>query len=76
MSKECFIADLQNQIDEMQQNALLKSETVISSPQAMKILTDQNEIMINFCANNYCSSTPFWDAVVLGRKYLNAHFVA
>ncbi|MFZ4456733.1 MAG: glycine C-acetyltransferase [Bacteroidales bacterium] len=48
-----FKAHLQNELSEIQQNGLYKSERIISSPQNAVITLNDGSEVINFCANNY-----------------------
>ena len=53
MSKKHFFDCIQSQLRDMEHNALLKTETVITSPQGISIENAGEKDIINFCANNY-----------------------
>ncbi len=48
-----FQKHLEQQISEIRENGLYKSERVIQSPQEMRILVGGGQSVLNLCANNY-----------------------
>ena len=48
-----FQKHLEQQISEIRENGLYKSERVIQSPQEMRIQVGEGQSVLNLCANNY-----------------------
>lgn len=48
-----FLAELDDQLQELKATGLFKPERVITSPQQAEIQINHNEKVLNFCANNY-----------------------
>lgn len=53
MSKQNFLDGLKNQLEELKEQGLYKTERALSSSQAGQITDDKNTQLINLCANNY-----------------------
>lgn len=53
MSKQGFYQHLSDEADKLKQASLFKEEQVITTEQAAKIKTYEQDNMLNFCANNY-----------------------
>ena len=48
-----FYTHLQSQIDQVKQDGMYKAERVITSPQQAQIVVNNDDQVVNFCANNY-----------------------
>jgi len=53
MTTPQFLAHLQNQLNQLKEEGLYKTERVIASPQQSDITLSNHEHVLNFCANNY-----------------------
>ncbi len=48
-----IISHLQNELEQIRQDGLYKSERIITSPQSSQITVTPDQSVLNFCANNY-----------------------
>ena len=48
-----FYTNIDDQINTITANKLLKHEYVLLSPQSPKVVLDNGKTLLNFCANNY-----------------------
>ena len=51
--KQEFYKNIDNQLESIEQNKLLKTEYVIKTPQSSSITLENGSTLLNFCANNY-----------------------
>ena len=51
--KQAFYTNIDNQLQKIVEDKLLKTEKVITSPQAPDVTLSGGNHLINFCANNY-----------------------
>ena len=70
---QAFITHLQQQIDEVKQEGLYKSERVITSQQQADIAVDDGSEVINFCANNYLGLANHDDLIAAAKEGLDSH---
>lgn len=49
---------LQNELADIKESGLFKSERIIVSPQGAEIKIDNGQTVLNFCANNYLGLPP------------------
>src|SRR5450830_1901789 len=52
-AKNTFFSGLQQNLDQLRQQGLYKSERVIASRQGAEVVCDDGRTLINMCANNY-----------------------
>lgn len=50
---ETFLMNIQNQLDDIREQGLFKSERTITTPQDVHIQVNHGENVLNMCANNY-----------------------
>ena len=70
---QAFITHLQQQIEEVKQEGLYKSERVITSQQQADIAVDDGSEVINFCANNYLGLANHDDLITAAKEGLDSH---
>jgi len=70
---QAFITHLQQQIEEVKQEGLYKSERVITSQQQADIAVDDGSEVINFCANNYLGLANHDDLIAAAKEGLDSH---
>ncbi|MGI9274998.1 MAG: glycine C-acetyltransferase [Endozoicomonas sp.] len=71
--KTDFYAGLRNQLEELKQQGLYKSERVITSQQQADIRVNTGEEVINFCANNYLGLANAPELIKAGQKALDEY---
>ena len=64
---------LQAEIQEIKDNGLYKSERVLVTPQGAEIRTDNNEQVLNFCANNYLGLSSNPDVIKSAHVAIDSH---
>lgn len=64
---------LQQQLDDVTEQGLFKSERVISSQQQADIRLTDSEHMLNFCANNYLGLANHPDLIAAAKAGLDSH---
>lgn len=69
---ERFTNFLQNELDNLKQEGLFKSERVISSQQQAAVMVNEKEV-INLCANNYLGLANNKDLITEGQKALEQY---
>ncbi len=70
---QAFITHLQQQIEEVKQEGLYKSERVITSQQQADIAVEDGSEVINFCANNYLGLANHNDLIAAAKEGLDSH---
>ncbi|QCK16474.1 glycine C-acetyltransferase [Mangrovivirga cuniculi] len=65
--------ELQQQIQELKDSGLYKTERVITTPQGAEIKTDQGREVINFCANNYLGLSSHPKILEAAHNTLDSH---
>ncbi|MCX2743409.1 glycine C-acetyltransferase [Mangrovivirga sp. M17] len=65
--------ELQQQIQELKDSGLYKTERVITTPQGAEIKTDQGKEVINFCANNYLGLSSHPRILEAAHNTLDSH---
>jgi glycine C-acetyltransferase len=70
MSK-IFLHHLQQSLSELRANGLYKAERVLSSPQNAVVTTQDNQQVINFCANNYLGLADHPEVVAAAKHALD-----
>ncbi len=70
---QAFITHLQQQIEEVKQEGLYKSERVITSQQQADIAVEDGSEVINFCANNYLGLANHDDLIAAAKEGLDSH---
>ncbi|NMM48818.1 glycine C-acetyltransferase [Marinigracilibium pacificum] len=65
--------ELQQQLQELKDSGLYKSERIITTPQGAEIKTDQGNEVINFCANNYLGLSSHPKILEAAHKTLDTH---
>lgn len=68
-----FLNHLRNQIDDLHDAGLFKTERVISSKQAGTILLETGQEVINLCANNYLGLSGNAELIAEGRDALERY---
>ncbi|MBQ0768186.1 MAG: glycine C-acetyltransferase [Bizionia sp.] len=64
---------LQNEIKEIKDNGLFKTERIITSPQGAEITLNTGESVLNFCANNYLGLSSHPDVVQAAKDTMDTH---
>ena len=68
-----FYQKLRQQLDELKQEGLYKSERVISSQQQAEIKVTTGEEVLNFCANNYLGLANAPELIEAGKEALEQY---
>ena len=68
-----FYQKLRQQLDELKQEGLYKSERVISSQQQAEIKVTTGEKVLNFCANNYLGLANAPELIEAGKEALEQY---
>lgn len=64
---------LQNELDQIKEDGLYKTERIITSPQDAVIKISTGEEVINFCANNYLGLSAHPEVVKAAKDSLDSH---
>lgn len=64
---------LQDEIAEIKEEGLYKSERIITSPQSSLIHTSKGEKVLNFCANNYLGLSSHEDVINAAKDTIDSH---
>jgi glycine C-acetyltransferase len=67
-----FRETIQAQLDSIRQEGLYKAERILTSPQQVRIQSDQNEVL-NFCANNYLGLANHPEIIKAAHDALDMH---
>jgi glycine C-acetyltransferase len=68
-----FYTHLKNQIDQVKEDGLYKSERVLTSAQKSKISIDTGKQVVNFCANNYLGMANHPELIAAAKEGLDEH---
>ena len=71
--KDEFYQGLRQQLDQLKQEGLYKSERVISSQQQAEIKVTTGEEVLNFCANNYLGLANAPELIEAGKEALEQY---
>lgn len=66
-------AHLQQEIQDIKDNGLFKSERIITSPQGAEITINTGETVLNFCSNNYLGLSSHPEVVQAGKDAMDTH---
>lgn len=66
-------SSLQNEIEELKNNGLYKSERIIRSPQGAEISTTEGGDVLNFCANNYLGLSSHPEVLEAAKETIDSH---
>ena len=64
---------LQQEIQEIKENGLYKSERIITSPQGAEITISTGETVLNFCANNYLGLSSHPEVIQAAKDAMDTH---
>lgn len=64
---------LENEIKEIKDNGLFKTERIITSPQGAEITLNTGDSVLNFCANNYLGLSSHPDVVQAAKDTMDTH---
>jgi len=64
---------LENEIQEIKDNGLFKTERIITSAQGAEITLNTGETVLNFCANNYLGLSSHPDVVQAAKDVMDTH---
>lgn len=64
---------LENEIQDIKDNGLYKTERVITSAQGAEITLDTGETVLNFCANNYLGLSSHPEVVKAAQDIMDTH---
>ncbi|MBE0655626.1 MAG: aminotransferase class I/II-fold pyridoxal phosphate-dependent enzyme, partial [Bacteroidales bacterium] len=64
---------LQNELREIKEAGLYKSERIIVSPQGAEIKLESGQEVLNFCANNYLGLSNHPELVKAAKDALDSH---
>lgn len=71
--KQDFFQRLQKQLDDTQAQGLFKSERVINSSQQADITVNDEQKVLNFCANNYLGLANHPELISAAKQGLDSH---
>jgi glycine C-acetyltransferase len=69
---EKFVQRIRQEVEEIKQAGLYKTERIITSPQGAEI-TVNGKTVLNFCANNYLGLSSHPKTVAAAHKYIDSH---
>lgn len=69
--RDKFYSNIDNTIQNITNDKLLKSERVIKSPQSPSIVLENGKPMLNFCANNYLGLADDKDLITAAKEALD-----
>ncbi|SFN48460.1 2-amino-3-ketobutyrate coenzyme A ligase [Bizionia echini] len=64
---------LENELQEIKNNGLYKTERVITSAQGAEITLNTGETVLNFCANNYLGLSSHPDVIQAAKDVMDTH---
>lgn len=64
---------LQQELQDIKDNGLYKTERIITSPQGAEITISTGETVLNFCANNYLGLSSHPDVIQAAKDAMDAH---
>ncbi len=64
---------LQEELNEIENAGLYKSERIITTSQGVVIDTDTNKEVLNFCANNYLGLSAHQEVIAAAKKTIDSH---
>ncbi len=64
---------LQEELNEIENAGLYKSERIITTSQGVVIDTDTNKEVLNFCANNYLGLSAHPEVIAAAKKTIDSH---
>ncbi|EDM44446.1 2-amino-3-ketobutyrate coenzyme A ligase [unidentified eubacterium SCB49] len=64
---------LQQEIQDIKDNGLYKSERIITSPQGAEITVSTGETVLNFCANNYLGLSSHPEVIQAAKDAMDTH---
>ncbi|PWK20409.1 glycine C-acetyltransferase [Xanthomarina spongicola] len=64
---------LENEIQEIKDNGLFKSERIITSAQGAEITLNTGETVLNFCANNYLGLSSHPEVIQAAKDVMDTH---
>ena len=64
---------LQNELQTIEDNGILKKERIITSPQGAEITISTGETVLNFCSNNYLGLSSHPEVVQAAKDALDSH---
>lgn len=73
MKKQDFFSNLANQLEQLKEQGLYKEERMLMSPQSSQILGQDNQDLINLCANNYLGLANDESVIQHAHKALDQH---
>ena len=71
--KQAFYTNIDNQLQKIIDDKLLKTEKIITSPQAPEVTLNNNDNLINFCANNYLGLADDKDLINTAKQALDKY---
>ncbi|TYA78453.1 glycine C-acetyltransferase [Seonamhaeicola marinus] len=66
-------AQLQQEIEDIKEAGLYKSERIITTPQGSEISTTKTPEVLNFCANNYLGLSSHPEVIEAGKQAIDSH---
>ncbi|MFT6825675.1 MAG: glycine C-acetyltransferase [Patiriisocius sp.] len=66
-------AHLQQEIQDIKDNGLFKTERIITSPQGAEITINTGETVLNFCSNNYLGLSSHPEVVQAAKDAMDTH---
>ena len=64
---------LQNELQQIEDNGILKKERIITSPQGAEITISTGEKVLNFCANNYLGLSSHPEVIQAAKDTMDTH---
>ena len=72
-TQDDFYTNIDNQIDNITINKLLKHEYVLKSPQSPSVILDNGKTLLNFCANNYLGLADDQELIAYAKDALSEY---
>jgi glycine C-acetyltransferase len=69
---EKFVQRIRQEVEEIKQSGLYKTERIITSPQGAEITVNGKKVL-NFCANNYLGLSSHPKTIAAAHKYIDSH---
>ncbi len=67
------ISSIANELQDLRDNGLFKSERIITTPQSATIRTTAGGDVLNFCANNYLGLSSNEEVIIAAKEAIDSH---
>ncbi len=73
LDRHQMISDIAQELNELREAGLFKSERIITTPQSAHIKTTAGKDVLNFCANNYLGLSSHPEVIKAGKEAIDSH---